>query len=85
MRIDDLIRPAPTQAPELTERAGEHAKNEPALLHSSDQVDISQLAHSLSNTDTGRLEKLRVEVQSGTYRVQPDAVAHALIDEHLKS
>ena len=85
MRIDDLNRPAQTPAPEPTERTGEQAKNEPASLRSSDQVDISQLAHSLSNADTARLEQLRLQVQTGAYRVQPDAVAHALIDEHLKS
>jgi len=85
MRIDDLNRPAQTPAPEPTDQVGERAKNESASRRASDQVDISQLAHSLSNADTARQEKLRLEVQSGTYRVQPDAVAHALIDEHLKS
>lgn len=85
MRIDDLNRPAQTQGPEHTERTGEQGKNQPASHRTSDQVDISQLAHSLSSADTTRLEQLRLQVQNGTYPVHPDVVAKALIDEQLKS
>jgi len=85
MRIDDVNRPAQPPATERTERTGEQGKKEPSSLHSADQVDISQLAHSLNSADTQRLEHLRLQVQTGTYHVQPDVVANALIDEHLKS
>jgi anti-sigma28 factor (negative regulator of flagellin synthesis) len=44
---------------------------------------VSQLAQSLAAPDPGRIEQLRLEVQSGSYDVSAQAVAKALIDAHL--
>ena len=49
----------------------------------ADQVDISRLAQSPATTDEGRIEQLRVQVQSGSYDVSAENVAKALIDAHL--
>ena len=85
MRIDDLNRPAQTQATDRAEQTPGQGTREPASAQGSDQVDISQLAHSLNQADTVRLDELRLQVQAGTYQVQPDVVAKALVDEHQKS
>ena len=84
MRIDDLNRAAQPQPAERADRAGEHAKNDPASHPSSDQVDISQLAHSLSHEGADRLDQLRLQVQKGPYQIEPGEVAKALIADHLK-
>ena len=84
MRIDDLNRPSQAQPAERTERTGEQAANEHAPVGSSDQVDLSQLAQTLKLSDEHRLEQLRLQIKTGTYQVQPDAVANAIIEEHLK-
>jgi flagellar biosynthesis anti-sigma factor FlgM len=87
MRIDDLNRTAVTQG---TEKSGQTAQQPPpqndALAGSSqaDQAEVSHLAQSLAATDPGRVEQLRLQVQSGSYDVSPQTIANALIDAHLK-
>jgi len=85
MRIDDLNRPSQAPPAERTERTGERTGSDRAELNASDQVDISQLAHTLNSTDGTRIEQLRLQVKAGTYQVQPGLVANSIIDEHLKS
>ena len=86
MRIDDLNR---TPASLGTEKADPAAQN-PGLgkdsksVAAGDQADVSQLAHALSLQDPQRLEQLRLEVQSGSYSVSADALAKAIVDQHLK-
>ena len=84
MRIDDLNRPPQAPATERTGQATEQAGKARDRVQSSDQVDISQLAHTLTSSDPARIEQLRLSVKSGAYRVQPDVVANSIIDEHLK-
>ena len=86
MRIDDLNRTPLTQGTEKTDlsaQKGAHGKNG-ATAGGADQVDVSELAQTLSARDPQRLEQLRLEVQSGKYDVSADAVAQAIIDAHLK-
>ena len=83
MRIDDLNRPRQTEATKPDHGVG-RPKNE--FAHQpADQVDISQLAETVSSADPRRLEQLRLEVQSGTYKVSAEAVAKSIVEEHLKS
>jgi len=84
MRIDDVNRSSQPSAPQGPERANEKSKKEQSSAGSSDQVQISNLADALNATDTSRLDALRLQVQSGTYKIDPHAVANSLIDDHLK-
>jgi anti-sigma28 factor (negative regulator of flagellin synthesis) len=85
MRIDDLNRTPLTQGAEKTDQAaGERALEKNNVTDSTDQADVSQLAQALSTSDPGRLEQLRLQVQSGTYEVAPKALANSMINAHLK-
>ena len=84
MRIDDLNRTASTQS---TEKAGPTAPTRSSEKESSvgsDQAEVSQTAQALAAPDPGRVEQLRLQVQSGNYDVSAQTVANALIDVHLK-
>lgn len=91
MRIDDLNR-APltqTQGAEKTDQAagiGTPEKNN--IADGNDQADVSQLAQALvtqnPGQNPGRLEELRLQVQSGKYEVPAQALAASIIDSHLE-
>jgi flagellar biosynthesis anti-sigma factor FlgM len=87
MRINDLN---PTPLTEGTEKSGQAVQQRPADKdavagsNQADQADVSPLAQSLAAPDPGRIEELRLQVQSGSYAVSAHAVANALIDAHLK-
>ena len=85
MRIDDLNRAQQTEATQRSEQAGERVKNELEPRQSTDRIDLSQLAETVSSPDPRRLEQLRLEVQNGTYKVSAEAIAKSIVDEHLKS
>jgi anti-sigma28 factor (negative regulator of flagellin synthesis) len=88
MRIDDLNRASVTTGTEQsgsvgTERsAGKDSAPKDAVA-GSDQADVSELAQSLSGSGAGRVEQLRLEVQSGSYHVSADALANSIIEAHL--
>jgi anti-sigma28 factor (negative regulator of flagellin synthesis) len=83
MRIDDLNRTASTQS---TEKAGPTPtrSSEKESLVGSDQAEVSQTAQALAAPDPGRIEQLRLQVQSGNYDVPAQSVANAVIDAHSK-
>ncbi len=87
MRIDDLN---PTPLTPGTEKSGQAVQQRPAEKdavagsNQADQAEVSQLAQSLAAPDPGRIDQLRLQVQSGSYDVSAQAVANALIDAHLK-
>jgi flagellar biosynthesis anti-sigma factor FlgM len=95
MRIDDLNRTpglpgteqsggtAQTRAPDK-DSAGTELSDKGALA-GADQAEVSPLAQSLAAPDSGRIEQLRLAVQSGSYDVSPQAVAGALIEAHLEN
>lgn len=88
MRIDDLNRASVTTGTEQSgsvtpERAVGKDSPQKDAVAGSDQADVSQLAQSLTGGDSGRVEQLRLEVQSGSYNVSADAVANSIIDAHL--
>jgi anti-sigma28 factor (negative regulator of flagellin synthesis) len=85
MRIDDLNRVPVTPG---TEQAGQTAQPQTSEAtvpgsEQPDQAEVSQMAQSLAAPDPGRIEQLRLEVQSGSYDVSAQAVANALIEAHL--
>jgi anti-sigma28 factor (negative regulator of flagellin synthesis) len=90
MRIDDLNRASVTQG---TEQAGQTAHErtqgkdslEKGGVASADQADVSHLAQSLAAPDPGRVEQLRLQVESGNYDVSARALANSLINAHLKA
>jgi flagellar biosynthesis anti-sigma factor FlgM len=85
MRIDDLNRTPLTQSTEKTDQAAEkRVPDQTSVSDSSDQAEVSQLAQALSTSDPARLEQLRLQVQSGTYQVSPDALAKSIINAHSK-
>ncbi len=86
MRIDDLNRTPLTQGAEKTDQAAQKRALEQRTTTADgvDQADVSELARGLSPKDPQRLEQLRLEVQSGKYDVSAEAVAKAIISEHLK-
>jgi anti-sigma28 factor (negative regulator of flagellin synthesis) len=86
MRIDDLNRPPLAQGAQQAEQASEKRASEKTGISnaSADQAEVSSLAQALSSGDPQRLEKLRLEVQSGTYNVPADALAKSIISSHLK-
>ena len=85
MRIDDLNRTPPTQNAEKTDQATQQRQGAAAkdAVRGSDHAEVSPLALALSTQDPSRIEQLRLEVQSGKYDVPADAVAKAIIDDHL--
>ena len=88
MRIDDLNRSSLTQGAGQSEQVGQQAKGKDALQKDgaagSDQVQVSHLAKSLAGPDPGRIEQLRLQVESGNYEVSAQALAKALINAHVK-
>jgi anti-sigma28 factor (negative regulator of flagellin synthesis) len=86
MRIDDLNRAPLTQGTEKTDPAAQKraAVKDAHSAAGADQADVSELAQSLAARDPDRIEQLRLEVQSGNYKMSADAVARAIIDAHLK-
>jgi len=86
MRIDDLNRTPLTQGAEKTDQAAQKRALEQKTTTADgvDQADVSELARGLSPKDPQRLEQLRLEVQSGKYDVSAEAVAKAIVSEHLK-
>jgi len=87
MRIDDLNRTPVTQGPEKSGQTAQQRALEKDTVDGSDQPDqaeVSHLAQSLAAPDPGRIEQLRLQVQSGSYDVSAPTVANALIDAHLK-
>lgn len=89
MRIDDLNRSSITQGAGQSEQVGQQqAKGKDALqkdgVAGSDQVQVSHLAQSLAGPDPGRIEQLRLQVESGNYEVSAQALAKALINAHVK-
>jgi anti-sigma28 factor (negative regulator of flagellin synthesis) len=85
MRIDDLNRTPLTQGTEKTDQAAQkRALDQNSVSDSSDEAEVSQLAQALSTSDPARLEQLRLQVESGTYQVTPDALAQSIINAHSK-
>ena len=84
MRIDDLNRTPLTQGTEKSDQTAAPRAQAKETAGGSDQAQVSSLAQSLSAPDPGRIEQLRLQVQSGNYEVSAQAVAGALIQAHLK-
>ena len=89
MRIDDLNRSSVTQGAEQTAQTSQQrADGKDALekqgVAGADQAEVSHLAQSLAAPDSGRIEQLRLQVESGNYNVSAQIVANALIEAHLK-
>lgn len=87
MRINDLNLNRAADAPS-TEKTGQNASQRLAEnqqgVKGTDQAEVSNLAQSLSAADPGRIEELRLQVQSGSYNVSAETVANAIIDAHLE-
>ena len=89
MRIDDLNRASVTTGTEQSNSVGTErgvGKDSPqkAAVVGSDQAEVSPLAQSLTGSGSGRVEQLRLEVESGSYNVSADAVASSIVEAHLK-
>jgi len=86
MRIDDLNRTPLTQGADKTDQAAQKRALEQKTTTADgvDQAEVSELARGLSPKDPQRLEQLRLDVESGKYDVSAEAVAKAIIGEHLK-
>ena len=84
MRIDDLNRTPVTSSAEKSAQAGQQHAQQKEAAAGSDHAEVSHLAQALATPDPGRIEQLRLEVQSGTYDVSAQTVAKALIEAHLK-
>lgn len=88
MRIDDLNRTPVTESAEKTgPTTQQRSSNTEGVAGSerSDQAEVSQLAQSLAAADPGRIEQLRLQVESGSYDVSAQALANAVIDAHIKA
>lgn len=85
MRIDDLNRAPLTQGPGQTEQVADKRalEKDSKAASGTDQAEVSQMAQALSKSDPQRLEQLRLAVQSGKYDVPAEAVAKAIIDQHI--
>lgn len=84
MRIDDLNRTPVSQGAETAAQTAQQSPPEKERLARSDQAEVSPAAQALASPDPGRIEQLRLQLQSGSYDVSAQAVANALIDAHLK-
>jgi anti-sigma28 factor (negative regulator of flagellin synthesis) len=84
MRIDDLNRTPVTQGAEKSGQTTQQHPGENDPVAGSDHAEVSHVAQSLAAPDPGRIDQLRLDVQSGNYDVSAQAVANAVIDAHLK-
>ena len=84
MRIDDLNRTPGTQGAEKSEQTAQERPPEKEGVSSSDQAEVSHVAQSLATPDAGRVEQLRLQVQSGSYDVPSHTMADSVIDAHLR-
>ena len=84
MRIDDLNRAGQTQGAEKIDSGTQkRANDKQASFAGGDLAEVSQLAHALGTKDPGRIEQLRLAIQSGKYEVSANDVAKAIIDAHF--
>jgi len=84
MRIDDLNRSPQTPATEkATSVATARSRESEVESAGGDNTEISSLAHALQPQDSQRLEQLRLDVQSGQYRVSVEKVAKAVVDDAI--
>jgi len=83
MRIDDQNRIPVTQSGEKSEKTAQQRAAEKDAKAGADHAEVSHLAQALATPDPGRIEQLRLEVQSGSYDVSARTVAKAIIDAHL--
>jgi len=86
MRIDDLNRTPQNQGAEKASQAADKraAQQKPGTADPVDHAEVSDVARGLSAKDPQRIEQLRLEVESGRYNVSSEAVAKAIISQHLK-
>jgi flagellar biosynthesis anti-sigma factor FlgM len=88
MRIDLNSTPVTQGTEQSAQTAQQRALGKDPLgkegVSGSDQAEVSPLAQSLAAADPGRIEQLRLQVESGSYDVSAQTVANALIDAHLK-
>jgi flagellar biosynthesis anti-sigma factor FlgM len=84
MRIDDLNRIPITPGTDKSGQTAQQRNKEREIAGGSDQAEVSHLARALATPDSGRVEQLRLQVESGNYDVSAQAVAKSLIDAHLK-
>ena len=83
MRIDDVNRSPLPQAAEKANLGSAARGQSDKAGNGSDNAEISPLARALQTSDPPRLEKLRLDVQSGQYQVSGDHVAKAIISDAL--
>ncbi len=83
MRIDDVNRsPLPQAAEKANSGSAVRGENDRAG-NGADNAEISPLARALQTSDPQRLERLRLDVQSGRYQVSGDSVAKAIVNDAL--
>lgn len=71
------------------------SKEKSAQIESSDKVQVSSrgkdvakakaIAMSTPDVDEEKVEKLRAQIQSGSYKVDSDKVADKMVDHHLET
>jgi anti-sigma28 factor (negative regulator of flagellin synthesis) len=84
MRIDDLNRiPVAPNAEKSEQTAQQHSPGKEPVAN-PDQAEVSDLAQALAKPDSGRIDQLRLQVQSGTYDVSAQIVAQSMITAHIK-
>jgi len=91
MRIDDANRAAQSQQSgkaDAVRPSGGQAKGKAGEAAGGDEAQISNLASALSasggDAQDARLERLRMEVENGTYSVSAQDVAGSIIDRHIR-
>ena len=72
-------------ATEASKTRDTSSKQADPQVHSEnfDRVNLSQLSRALSNTDEGRLEKLRAAIATGSYSVPSNKISSSIVNEHI--
>jgi flagellar biosynthesis anti-sigma factor FlgM len=95
MKIVSTITPERSKTARLDRVRADNSSSAPARNRSpGDQVRVSptamQLAEEISQTDdprqtsnTARLEELRRQLEDGTYPLDPERIADAILEEEL--
>jgi len=81
MRINNNIPSTPINGADGGKRPD---RTDPSRSAKADQVQLSSIAQTGAETQSQKIENLRMRVMNGTYHVSADEIAGSMIDEMMR-
>ena len=84
MQIDNTSRIGSVPQVDPVSKTPAQATDRVTTSNTADRADVTPVAAQAQGASSQRLEVLRAAVESGTYRVFADDLAHTIVDAHMK-